>query len=154
MPVKTLIIYASTHHGNTRRVAEAMAKAAGADLADALAGPCPDPIGYDLVGLASGVYFHAFHKSIQQYAQTAPFFPGQKVFLAGTCGVGYRDYSSGIRKILEGRGAGVLGSFQCRGYDTYGIFGRLGGIARGRPNDRDLEQASRFARQMLEKAGG
>ena len=152
MPVKTLIIYASTHHGNTKQIASAMAKALDADLGDAVKGPCPDPSGYDLVGLASGVYFHAFHESVQQYAQTAAFRPGQKVFLADTCGVGYRDYSAGVRKILEGRGVKVLDSFQCRGFDTYGVFGRLGGIAKGHPNAGDLEQAARFARRMLEKA--
>ena len=150
--MRTLIVYASTHHGNTRRVAEKMAAALGADLADAAKGPCPDPAEYVLVGLASGVYFGTFHNSIQQYARTAAFRPGQKVFLAGTCGVGYRDYGSGLRKALEQRGVRVLGGFQCRGYDTFGIFGKLGGIAKGHPDERDLERAERFAREMLEKA--
>lgn len=149
--MKTLIIYASTHHGNTRQVAQAMAKAIGADLADVLRGP-PDLSGYGLICLASGVYFHAFHESIRRFAQMAAFQPGQKVFLAGTCGLGYRDYSAGLRRLLEGRGVQVLGSFQCRGYDTYALLGRLGGIARGRPDARDLAQAERFAREMLARA--
>lgn len=150
--MKTLIVYASTHHGNTRRVAERMAACMDAGLAEAGAAGGPDPAGYDLVGLASGVYFGSFHESVRKVAESADFRPGQKVFLAGTCGVGYRDYGAGLRKALEKRGVRVLGSFQCRGYDTYGIFGRLGGIAKGHPDKRDLERAEQFAREMLEKA--
>ena len=47
---RTLILYASTHHGNTRRLAEAMAEAAGAELCDLLHDPLPDLSGYDLIG--------------------------------------------------------------------------------------------------------
>ena len=54
---RTLILYASTHHGNTRRLAEAMAEAAGAELCDLLHDPLPDLSGYDLIGLASGIYY-------------------------------------------------------------------------------------------------
>lgn len=129
-----------------------MAEVLGADLTDAVKGGCPDLGAYDLIGLASGVYFHSFHKSVQKLAQEADFRPGQKVFLADTCGVGYRNYSKGLQKILEQRGAAVLGSFQCRGYDTYAVFGKLGGIAKGHPNAADLERAERFAAEMRDKA--
>ena len=46
---RTLILYASTHHGNTRRLAETMAEAAGAELCDLLHDPLPDLSGYDLI---------------------------------------------------------------------------------------------------------
>lgn len=151
--MKTLIIYASTHHGNTKKAAEAMAASIGADLADILQDGSPDISGYDLVGLASGVYFHSFHERIRQFVREADFRPGQKMFLADTCGVGYRNYSSGLKKVLEQRGATVLGSFQCRGYDTYAVFGKLGGIAKGHPSAADLERAARFAADMRDKAG-
>ena len=52
---RTLILYASTHHGNTRRLAEAMAEATGAELCDLLHDPLPDLSGYDLIGMASGI---------------------------------------------------------------------------------------------------
>ena len=150
--MKTLIVYASTHHGNTEKVARAMAAAIGADLTDILKDGSPDAGGYDLVGLASGVYFHSFHKRVQEFAQGAAFRPGQKVFLASTCGVGYRDYGKGLGKALARQGVRVLGSFQCRGYDTYAIFGKLGGIAKGHPDGKDLARAEQFAREMRDKA--
>ena len=150
--MKTLIIYASTHHGNTKKVAEAMAASIGADLTDILKDGSPDIGGYDLVGLASGVYFHTFHKRIQRFAMETVIQPGQKVFLANTCGVGYRDYGKKLRRALEQRGAAVLGSFQCRGYDTYAILVKLGGIAKGRPSEEDLANAAAFARRIRDKA--
>ena len=58
---RTLILYASTHHGNTRRLAEAMAEAAGAELCDLLHDPLPDLSGYDLIGMASGIYYGKLH---------------------------------------------------------------------------------------------
>lgn len=152
--MKTLMIYASTHHGNTKQVAERIAARLDADLYDAGKDALPAPSGYDLVGLASGIYFHSFQESVQKYARTASFRPGQKVFLVDTCGVGYRDYTSGMRKLLEQRGVQVIGKFQCRGYDTYGVFGKLGGIAKGHPSAADLDHAGQFAQEMLTLAGG
>ena len=150
--MKTLIIYASTHHGSAKKIAAAMAKSVGADLADAVQGGIPNIGTYDLIGLVSGIYFHSFHESIQKIVREGAFRPGQKVFLADTCGVAYRDYTKGLGKQLEQRGLAVLGSFQCRGYDTYGVFGKLGGIAKGHPDANDLERAEQFVRQMLDKA--
>lgn len=151
--MKTLIVYASIHHGNTRRIVEKMAGPLRADLIDLTRGESPNPAGYGLIGLASGVYFHGFHRAVRRYGETAPFRPGQRVFLASTCGAGHTDYSRRLRQTLERRGLAVLGSFQCRGYDTYGIFGLLGGVAKGRPDEEDLRQAALFARKMLQKAG-
>lgn len=150
----SIIVYASTHHGNTRKLAERMARSIGADLADAVKEGCPDLTRYDLVGFASGIYFHSFHESLQKIARSAEFRPGQRVFLADTCGVGYKNYCGGMGRLLEKRGVQILGSFQCRGYDTYGIFGKLGGIAKGHPTEADLERAGEFAKEMRCKAEG
>lgn len=38
----------------------------------------------------------------------------------------------------------MLGEFGCKGYDTFGPFKLVGGIAKGRPNERDLEKAQAF----------
>ena len=63
---RTLILYASTHHGNTRRLAEAMAETAGAELCDLLHDPLPDLSGYDLIGMASGIYYGKLHPRIPE----------------------------------------------------------------------------------------
>ena len=46
------------------------------------------------------------------------------------------------------RGCPVLGEFGCRGYDTFGPFKLVGGIAKGRPDGRDLEHARSFYRDL------
>ena len=52
--------------------------------------------------------------------------------------------SKALRRIAANKGCPVLGEFGCRGYDTFGPFKLVGGIAKGRPNERDLEQARAF----------
>ncbi len=78
--MKSLILYASPHHGNTKKVAERMAKKIGARLVDVIREEPPDLAGYRLIGLASGAYFGTLHKSIVKIAQEAPFTPEQRVF--------------------------------------------------------------------------
>ena len=151
--MKTIIIFASTHHGNTQKVARAMAEAAGAALVDIMESPAPDLSGYDAVGLASGAYFGTLHQRIRDFAEQADFSPSQKVFLAATCGVGYRDYTSGVKKVLAQRGVTCLGSFQCRGFDTFGPFAKIGGIAKGHPNEKDLAKAREWAGRLKTDRG-
>ena len=40
----------------------------------------------------------------------------------------------------------VVGEFSCRGFDTVGPFKLIGGVNKGRPDERDLENAKKFAR--------
>lgn len=148
--MKSLILYASPHHGNTKKVAERMAKKIGARLVDVTQEELPVLAGYRLIGLASGAYFGTLHKEIVRFAREAVFAPEQRVFLVGTCGVGYKDYTYKVRLLLEERGVVCLGRFQCPGYDTYGPWKYLGGIRRGRPNAHDLQIAEQFIQQLLE----
>ena len=50
--MKSVIIFASTHHGNTKKVAEYMAEGLSADLIDITRDKNPDISAYDLVGFA------------------------------------------------------------------------------------------------------
>ena len=40
--------------------------------------------------------------------------------------------------------AKVMGQFGCLGYDTFGPFKLVGGIAKGHPDEKDLENVRRF----------
>lgn len=100
---RTLILYASTHHGNTRRLAEAMAEAAGAELCDLLHDPLPDLSGYDLIGMASGIYYGKLHPRIPELLRQLEPRPGQRVFLAYTCGIRYRAYEKPVLELLRRR---------------------------------------------------
>lgn len=48
----------------------------------------------------------------------------------------------------------MIGAFSCRGFDTVGPFGFVGGINRGRPSDHDLDRAAALAARMRKRVGG
>ena len=77
------------------------------------------------------------------------FSKNKKVFLVVTCGIGYKDYSKGPQKILKEKGIQFQGTFQCRGFDTFGIFGKIGGIAKNHPNQNDFEKAKQFITEIV-----
>ena len=39
--------------------------------------------------------------------------------------------------------------FSCRGYDTYGFFEKIGGIAKNHPNEKDFKKAREFIKNNL-----
>ena len=150
--MKAVILYASVQKGNTKKIAEKIAGDAGADLIDVVQNPAADLAGYDLIGFASGAYFGTFHQAIRELIEKNDPLAGKKVFLLCTCGAGYKDYAGSTKKQLKAKGAVVLGSFQCRGYDTYGILGKIGGIAKKHPDQKDLENAVLFFQRMVRAA--
>ena len=147
--MKTAICYYSRHHGNTLKVLEAMAGEGDVDLVDVTTRQTVRLEEYDCIGFASGVYFGKFHDSILAFArQHLP--KGKPVFFVCTYG-GEKGGSTGkITEIAQERNCRVLGEFGCKGYDTYGPFKLVGGIAKGRPNAQDLENARQFYRNLRE----
>ena len=139
--MKTAICYYSYHHGNTKKVLQAIAQGreiALIDTADCRADQLEE---YEAVGFASGIYFGKFHASLARLAQQLP--PGRKVFFIYTCG-SPRSYTKEIAGIAAGRGARILGEYGCRGFDTFGPFKLVGGIAKGHPDAQELEKARDF----------
>ena len=47
----------------------------------------------------------------------------------------------------------MLGTFGCKGYDTFGPFRLVGGIAKGHPDEQDLNNARAFYREMRDRLG-
>ena len=43
-----------------------------------------------------------------------------------------------------------IGRFQCKGFDTYGPFKLIGGIAKGHPDQKDIREAVEFYKEILE----
>lgn len=146
--MKAILVYASVHHGNTKKIAEAMAQELGADLVDITKNKEIDLSAYNVIGLASGVFFHSMHEEIMKLIEDREFSKNQKVFTVTTCGVGYCNYAKGAARKLQEKGVCYLGNFQCRGYDTFGPFGKIGGIAKNHPNERDKEKARKFVREI------
>ena len=55
--MRTAIVYVSVHHGNTKKVVQAMAAELSADLIDLTVEKEADLSGYELIGFASGVFY-------------------------------------------------------------------------------------------------
>ena len=55
--MKTAIVYYSKHHGNTKKLLDAIAAAADIDLIDVTSDESMDLSGYDRIGFASGIYY-------------------------------------------------------------------------------------------------
>ena len=46
--------------------------------------------------------------------------------------------------ILKEKKTDIIGKFGCKGYDTFGPFKLVGGIAKGHPDAKDLEVTVSF----------
>lgn len=141
--MKTAICYYSRHHGNTKKVLDAMVQGGEADLFDVTAGEDICLEGYDVIGFASGIYFGKFHDSVIDFVRK--HLPqGKKVFFVFTGGSPRQGNADAVKAAIADKAPVFLGEYFCRGYDTYGPFKLVGGIAKGRPNKKELEQAKRF----------
>ena len=101
---------------------------------------------YDLIGFASGIYYQKFHKDVLDSAKkNLP--DSKKVFFLYTCGVERNSYTNAIRQIAETKKTQILGSYGCLGFDTFGPFKLVGGIAKGHPDDKDISAAIDFFRK-------
>ena len=117
--MKTVIVYASVHHGNTKKLVEKIAEECKVDLIDAVQQPKADLSDYDRIGFASGIYFSKFHQTILKFAsENLP--ENKKVFMICTYG-GNAAYKS-LEVILKEKKTDIIGKFGCKGYDTFGPF--------------------------------
>ena len=63
--MRIVIIYASVHHGNTKKIVEAMASVVSVDLINVTKNEELDLSEYNVIGFASGIYFNTLHKKIR-----------------------------------------------------------------------------------------
>ena len=162
-PVKSLVIVFSFHHGNTRKIADALATVLGAPVKTPDLVTPEEIATCDLVGFGSGIYGGTFDPSILDLADRLPAAAGKpKTFLFSTYGApeiaANPEFITGnhdeIRNILEVKGYAVLGEFGCGGWNTNSFLSYIGGINKGRPDAEDLLDAEAFALRMLAKARG
>lgn len=151
--MKTAICYYSRHHGNTLKVVQAMAEAAGEgqfELIDVLTRQAVRLDGWDCIGFASGIYGFGVHKAVVEFARQ--YLPaGKPVFFVYTCGGAKGAGTGPLAEVAAEKGCPLLGEFRCKGYDTFGPFKLVGGIAKGRPNAVDLRRAQNFYRAIAKQ---
>lgn len=148
--MKTLMIYESTHHGNTLKLVNAIAESCGADCCD-ITGEKTEEIDfsqYDLIGIASGIAYGKFYKRIEAFVRDK--FPENKdVFLLYTYGRRNSSYANSVREMLKSHGCRVKGEYSCSGFDTFGPLKLIGGVAKGHPTEEEIAAAVRFYRELI-----
>ena len=119
--MKTAIVYYSEHHGNTQKLLDAIAAKHDVDLVNITATPAADLSGYDRIGLASGIYYGTFAKPLLAWAE--------------------KHLPEGKDRQKNGR---EIGEYHCQGFDTFGPFKLVGGIAKGHPTAEETAGAVSF----------
>lgn len=145
--MKTIIITASVHHGNTRKLVDAIAEQFEVDIVDSTKENEKDLSEYDLIGFASGVYGFNLHPSIIEFA--AKNLPdNKKIFLISTSAMN-KDFSKSFMQAIDGKKATVAGKFSCHGYNTFGPFKIVGGTSKGHPDDKDIADVTEFYKGLI-----
>ena len=146
--MKAIIIYASTHHGNTRKVVEAIEKECDIEVVDATRVHEKDLKGYDLIGFASGIFFTKFSEQVLNFARVN--LPTNKdVFFIATAGNPMKGNFNSIAEVAKDKKCNERGRFQCKGFDTYGPFKLVGGIQKGHPDESELKAAVDFYKGIV-----
>lgn len=141
--MKTAVVYYSEHHGNTKKLLDAIAAKHDVTLINVTKTPETDLSGYDRIGLASGIYYSSFAKQLLAYAEE--HLPeGKDVFYIFTHGAPKGMFLNAVRKIAEAKHCRELGDYHCQGFDTFGPFKLVGGIAKGHPTEDEISGAVSF----------
>ena len=102
--MRTAIVYASVHHGNTEKLVKRIAEECQMDLIDAVKQPDADLSSYDMIGFVSGPdrLGHCRYRSTQGQGNDAD-------------GLWHRPFQIGLSKgAVPPRRADWLGNAECR----------------------------------------
>lgn len=150
--MKTAIIFESYHHGNTKKICDAIGQKYDVALIDAR-GSIEDLEKYDLLGFASGVSFGKYYATITDVIRNK-LPQGKNVFFIYTCGRPNKNYTKEVKEIALGKNCRILGAYGCKGYDTYGPFKLIGGINKENPTAEEINAAVEFFEDMLKRCEG
>lgn len=141
--MKTAIIYYSKHHENTKKLLDVIAKKYDVTLIDVTTNPSVDLSEYERIGFASGIYYSKFQKTLLSFAENN-MPDGKDTFFIYTYGAKKTGYTTAISDAVKKHNANILGEFGCFGFDTFGPFKLIGGIAKGHPDQTDFDNVLSF----------
>lgn len=126
--------------GNTKRLADAIAEELGVKAVDVKAAKLDDA---KVVFLGSGTYGGKPGKEMLDFIESGNF-TGRKVaiFYTSANPHGNQNLVDAMTGALKSKGANIKGIYHCPG--KFLLF-----MNRGRPNKEDLDNARKFAREML-----
>lgn len=148
---KAIIFCYSKHHGNTRKISEAIKNSCGVKLVTIPCGELPDLKGFELVGFSSGIYMSDFAQQMYELLDDLKGLDGRDCFTIYTSGSASDKLDRAFVQKLKSKGANLVGRFNCRGYNTYGLFKLIGGRHKGHPDSKDIETAVLFYKNLISK---
>ena len=141
---KTAIAYYSKHHGNTKKLLDALREQdPSLVLIDTTERREADLTQYERIGFASGIYYGKFAEQVLNFARVN-LPPNKDDFFIATAGNPTRFSFNSIIEITKEKHCKELGRFQAPGFDTYGPFKLVGGLQKGHPDEKDLAAAVDF----------
>lgn len=145
---KVAIVYASTHHGNTKKLVDVISQSLSVTLIDATQQTRADLTDYDLIGFASGIDFGKFYDSAEGFLRDN--LPKNKqIFFLYTCAMKKGSFTKSVRNEAQMRDAVILGEYGCRGFNTYGPWKLVGGMNKGHPTEDEIAGAVHFIGNLL-----
>ena len=152
-----MIFLYSYHHGNTRKIANAIAPIINAEIIEV---DKMDTGGFDfsslkqcpLIGFGAGIDSGKHYKQILYFAEKLPNLKNQKAFIFSTSAIYnkkkmHKDHKA-LRDLLQNKGLEIRGEFSCPGFNTNSFLKYFGGMNKGRPNAEDLKRAVLFAEEL------
>lgn len=138
-----VVYYSKT--GNTKKVAEAIAAELKGEAKDVVKS---GTLGYDmrdcdLLFVGSGKYPCGAGKELVDFLEGMKTSEGKFGAVFGTYGID-NSHIRDMKRLLEAKGLKVIGEWSCPGQE-YSL------INKGRPNEKDIEDARNFASKLLKK---
>ena len=129
--MSTAIAVCSRHHGNTRKLVDAIKKAyPDIKVIDVTENKVAELSKYDAIGVASGIYASKFDSGLMEYLRDK--LPSdKKVFAIYTYAMKMGHYAKDIKALVEEKHCKWIGEYGCQGYNTFGPFKLVGGTAKG-----------------------
>ena len=137
--METLIVYKSVFHGNTKKIAVAMAEVLNAKLLDVENADKKMIEEYDVVGFGSGIYYDKPQKKLMEYIEGLDNVKNKNAFVFSTSRQNRSDYNNWFKEKLSHKGFEIIGEFHCKGYTIF----------KGNPNEEDLKNAREVARSII-----
>ncbi len=147
--MSTAIIYYSKHHGNTKKLVDAIKEAhPEIKIIDVTENRVVDLSQYTRIGIASGIYGSKFASSLMDYLKEK-MPTGKKIFLLYTYAMKMGHYGKDIRSLIDEKNCKLVGEYSCQGYNTFGPFKLIGGTAKGHPTEEEIAGAVHFYETLL-----
>ncbi len=147
--MSTAIAVCSRHHGNTRKLVDAIKKAyPDIKVIDVTEHKVAQLSKYDAVGVASGIYASKFDSDLMEYLRDK--LPSdKKVFAIYTYAMKMGHYAKDIKALAEEKHCKWIGEYGCQGYNTFGPFKLVGGTAKGHPTEEEIQGAVEFYSHLM-----